>query len=94
MRIKAGIIMRDLMGGDYSFTLLDEELYKKIIDYSPENDKGDFDEDAFIKHMDTLFFDDNKELEPWLERWFNQDYCPKKLDLSKYEIIGMTTLPS
>ena len=104
-RIRAAIITMDLMGGDAVYQIVSEKDYLTVIadEFTPTkkwNDiqKGEIDvldPDKYQDMVGEYFFDKEKEEsnEKVLEEWCTQTFCPEKIDLSKYDIIGMLTLP-
>jgi hypothetical protein len=104
-RIKAAILTMDLMGGDAMYEVISEKDYLHIIsdEFTPTkkwNDlqKGEIDvldPDKYQKKVLDYLYDQEKEKsnDKVLEEWYTQTYCPEDIDLSKYVIVGMLTLP-
>lgn len=94
---KVGLIINDLNGGDFMFRIVSEEDYKIVTEYNPTTkvvhcgeEQNIFDVEKYNDWVCEYFNNDDKTL---LE-WFNQNYVPEKVNLSKYDIIGVLTLPS
>jgi len=97
--------MTDLMGGDATFQVVSEEDYKIIIsdEFAPTmkyNDlqKGEIDildSDKYQEAIWEYLYDKDKDddNEKVISRFVTQTFCPEKIDLSKYDVVGMLTLP-
>jgi hypothetical protein len=101
-RQKVGIIITDQGYGDLCCQVCSEEDYNTIISYHPKKiwnsmygDEEILDVDKFIKFVQDYFFDKEKEdnNEKVIQMFFTQIYVPEKVNLEKYEIIGILTLP-
>lgn len=102
-RQRVGIIVVDHMGGDAGYQVVSEEDYNTVIAFNPttvwmegtDREKLVLDANKFQSMVFEYFFDKEKEEdnEKVLERWSTQTFVPEKIDLSKYDIIGMLTLP-
>ena len=102
-RQKVGIIVDDLMGGDACYKIISEEDYKKILTFTPtkkwmegtDREKDVIDADKYQRMVGEYFYDKEKDCcnEKVLQRFFTQTFCPEKIDLSEYDIIGILTFP-
>lgn len=102
-RKRVGIIVQDCMGGDASYRVVSAKDYKIVCDFNPtkiwkegtDRERLVLDTDKFQSMVFEYFFDKEKEEdnEKVLERWSTQTLVPEKIDLFKYNIIGMLALP-
>lgn len=102
-RQRVGIIVTDLMGGDAHHQIVSEEDYNTIIAFNPTKtidyrgkDEEVFNADKFEKMVEDYFFDaeEGEPNEKVLKEFCTQTFAPEKIDLSKYNIIGMLTFPA
>ena len=103
-RQKVGIIMTDGGGGDTYFRVCSEEDYNIIQNYRPtkkwksmhkDEEEDILDVDAFIRFVSEYFWDPETEESNEKElMWFStQTFVPEALDFSKYELIGILSMP-
>ena len=97
-RKKVAIIVTDLMGGDAIFQVVSEKDYKIIKEFHPTKSNGNFDGDKYQQMVADYLYIWNEEEEQVpskkiLKRWFTQTFVPEEIDLSKYDVVGMLTLP-
>lgn len=106
-RQRTAIIVTDLMGEDAMFQVVSEEDFKVVTAFNPTRDyptrdaggnnivEQVLDGDKYQEMIFEYFYDkeNDKNNEKVLEEWFIHTYCTKNIDLSKYDIIGMLTLP-
>jgi hypothetical protein len=102
-RKRVGIIITDLMGGDAYFKMVSEKDYNIVTAYNPtkkwmegtEHEREVLDPDKFEKMLEEHFFDaeEGEPNERVLKEWTTQTYCPEKIDLSEYNVVGILTLP-
>lgn len=102
-RERVGIIIHDLMGGDACYYVVSEEDYNTIVDFHPtmkwmegtEREQDVFDSDKCQEMIHEYFYEPGSDdtNDKVLEEWFTQTNVPEKIDLSKYDVIGMLTLP-
>ena len=97
--------MTDGGGGDTYFQVCSEEDFNVIKDYrptkkwqsvsNPEDVQEVLDTTKFERFVDEYFWD--PETEDFNEKqllWFStQTFCVEDLDFSKYELIGILSLP-
>lgn len=102
-RKRVAIIITDLMGGDDYYKLVSEKDYKTVLEFNPtriwmegtEHEKEVLDADKYQEMVNGYFFaaDEGGINEKVLKEWTTQTFVPEKINLSKYIVIGILTLP-
>jgi len=102
-RKRVCLIITDIMGGDAHFKMVSEKNYNIVTAFNPtkiwmkgtEHEEEVFDPDKFERMLGEYFFDAEKEEpnEKVLKEWCTQTYCPEKINLSEYNVVGILTLP-
>jgi hypothetical protein len=103
-RQRVGIIITDLMGGDACYLVVSEEDYETAIAFNPtkkfkftweEEERDVLDPNKFQNMVGAYFYDREKDddNEKVLEHFNTQTFCPENVDLSKYDVVGILTLP-
>lgn len=101
-RKRVCLIITDLMGGDAHFKMVSEKDYNIVTAYNPTKtinysgkDEEVLDPDKFEKMLEEYFFnaEEGEPNEKVLKEWCTQTYCSQKIDLSKYNVVGILTLP-
>lgn len=102
-RKRVGIIITDCMGGDAHYKMISAKDYEIITAFNPTKkwmvgtprERDVLDTDKYVKMLDDHLFDAEKgePNEKVLKEWSTQTFVSERMDLSKYNIIGMMTLP-
>ncbi len=104
-RQRVGIIITD-MGGDASFEIVSEKDYNIVIseEFTPtkkwksmykDKEENILDTGKYQDKIGEYFYDAEKDScnDKVLKRFVTQTFCPEKIDLSEYNVIGILTLP-
>ena len=102
-RKRVGIVITDLMGGDACYQVISEKDYKVVLAFNPtkkwmegtDREKDVLDTDKYQEMVGEYFYDKEKDgnNEKVLQDFSTQTFCPEKIDLSEYNVIGILTLP-
>ena len=95
--------MTDLMGGDACYQIVSAKDFKTICEFSPtkkwmvgtEHEKDVLDTDKY-QEMINDYLKYNKETEEFekvINTYFTQTFVPEDTEMSKYNVIGILTLP-